>query len=146
MKVADLFEMSEEAIDDVQREIKKMYLPLGLEVNFTKHFVSRIVDDAVDASGHQRDNISPEELTKVFVALKKYHRSIFDEAHNFDDEIKTNKFDGVVLDLPRKISIPFALEFSKAKGRYIMTCKTVIKRENFHAKETDHVIAIRGKA
>jgi hypothetical protein len=143
MKITDLFEMSEEAIDDVQREIKKVYLPLGLEINFTKHFVSRIVDNAVDNQGYQRDNISPEELTKVFAALKKHYKEVFDEAHNHDDEIKANKFDGVILDLPRKISIPFALEFSKAKGRYIMTCKTVIKRENFHAKDTDHIITLR---
>ena len=146
MRISDLFEMSDEAIDDIQRAIKKLYLPLGIEVNFTKHFVSRIVDDAVDAKGYQRDNITPEELTKVFDALKKYHKSIFDEANNHDEELKAGKFNGVILDLPRKISIPFALEFNKAKGRYIMTCKTVIKRENFHAKETDHVIAIRGKA
>lgn len=145
MKLIDIFEMSEEAIDDTSREIKRMFSPLGININFSKHFGDRIVDDAVDEKGTKRDNITVTELLDTFKSLKDHYKDIFGAAHNFDDEVKRGEFQGVILDVVRKINVPFVLEFDKSKGRFILTCKTIMKKENFQAKSSDHIFPIRGK-
>jgi len=145
MKVNELFEMSQEQIIDIENEVKKSFVTIGIVINFSKHFGERVADDAVDEKGFKRDNVTPKELFEVFRNLKTHYKSIFAEAGQFGDEVKRGEFEGVIMDIFRKINVPFTLEFDKRRGKYILTCKTIMKKENFHAKPTDHVIALRGK-
>ena len=145
MKISDLLEMSQEQITNIESEIKKSFITIGIIINFSKHFGDRIADQAVDEKGFKRDNVTPDELFEVFRKLKKHYKSIFSEAAHFNDEVKQGEFEGVIIDTLKKINIPFALEFNKSKGKYIITCKSILKRENFIVKSKDHVIALRGK-
>jgi hypothetical protein len=145
MKIKELLEMSQDQIIYIENDVKTSFSTIGIIINFSKHFGDRIVDNAVDEKGFKRDNVSPEELFEVFKNLKKHYRSIFEEAGQFNDEVKRGEFEGVIIDTFRKINVPFTLEFDKKKGKYILTCKTILKRENFHVKPKDHVIALRGK-
>jgi hypothetical protein len=145
MKVRDLLEMSQEQINDIELEIRKSFATIGIIVNFSKHFYDRVSDEAVDEKGYRRDNVTPAELFGTFRVLKSHHKAIFAEAGNFNDEVKRGEFQGVIMDTFRKINVPFTLDFDKKKGKYILTCKTVMKKANFFAKPTDHVIALRGK-
>jgi len=146
MKISDIFEMSQEEIGSIESEIKKSFVSIGIIINFSKHFGDRVVDGAVDEKGYSRDNVTSDELFEVFRKLKKHYKSIFAEAGNFNDEVKRGEFQGVIMDVFKKINIPFTLDFNKTKGKYVLTCKTIMKKDNFHAKPTDHVIALRGSA
>ena len=57
----------------------------------------------------------------------------------------SNKVEKQIIDTFNKINVPFVLDFDKRRGKYIMTCKTALKRPNFATKPSDHVIALRGK-
>jgi len=145
MKVSDLLEMSQEDMNNIEFEIRKSFATIGIIVNFSKHFGDRIADEAVDEKGYRRDTVTSDELFKTFRALKANHKAIFAEAGNFNDEVKRGEFEGVIMDTFRKINVPFTLEFDKKKGKYILTCKTIMKKPNFVPKPKDHVIALRGK-
>jgi hypothetical protein len=145
MRVRDLLEMSQQDIINIENEIKKSFITIDIIINFSKHFGDRISDGAVDEKGYKRDDVTPDELYAVFRKLKKHYKDIFQEAGNHNDEIKRGEFNGVIIDTFKKINIPFALDFDKSKGKYIITCKTVLKRANFLTRPKDHVIALRGK-
>lgn len=145
MKVSDLLEMSQGEIIDIEHEIRKSFATIGIIVNFTKHFGDRVITGAEDEKGRKRDDVTPDELFKTFRSLKTHHKAIFAEAGNFNDEVKRGEFEGVIMDTFRKINVPFILEFDKKKGKYILTCKTIMKKQNFVPKPKDHVIALRGK-
>jgi hypothetical protein len=145
MKLREIMEMSTPDIEDVELKIRKSFNSVGIIINFTKHFGDRIVNNAEDEKGRKRDNISPEELLNTFDRLKDHHKQIFAEAHQFTDEVKRGEFEGVIMDIFKKINVPFALEFDKRKGKFILTCKTIMKRDNFITKSKDHVITLREK-
>lgn len=138
-----LTEMSANELSDVEREVKKNFALLRIIINFSQHFADRIKDDAVDEKGHKRDTVEPTELLAMFKKLKQHHEVIFSEAHTFDDEVKRGEFEGVIMDLFNKINVPFTLKFNKSRGKFVLTCKTVMKKSNFHVKQNDHVIALR---
>jgi len=141
----ELLEMAQHEIIDIENEIRKSFTTIGIDIKFTKHFADRVKVGAVDEKGWKRDNITPDELFEVFRKLKKHHKDIFQEAGNYNDEVKRGEFQGVIIDTFNKINVPFVLDFDKRRGKYIMTCKTALKRPNFATKPSDHVIALRGK-
>lgn len=141
MKLIELFEMSAQDIDDSTRFIQQKFYSIGIIINFTKHFGDRIVDGAKDDHG-KRDDISVEEMIDTFAKLYSHHKRIFKQAADFSDEVKRGEFEGVIKNLMKKINVPFALDFNKTKGKYIMTCKTIMKRADFHTKSKDHVVEV----
>jgi uncharacterized protein (UPF0305 family) len=143
MKLKDILsEMSAEDIDGATRFIRQKFYTIDIIVNFTKHFGDRITDGAVDKEGTKRDNISVEEMIDTFAKLYSHHKRIFKEAHDFQDEVKRGEFEGVIRNLMKKINVPFALDFNKTKGKYVMTCKTIMKRSDFISKPKDHVVEV----
>lgn len=142
MKLSELLD----TVEEVELQIRKNFLSIDIIIVFSKHFGQRIIpSDSPDDHGHTRDSITSKELLQTFNKLKEHYKSIFIEATHFNDELKRGEFEGVIMDTFRKINIPFSLTFDKNKGKYILTCKTILKRENFYTKQTDHVIALRGK-
>ena len=137
-----IFEMSTADIDGATRFIKQKFYTIDIIVNFTKHFGDRLEDGATDKEGTKRDNISVEEMIDTFAKLYSHHKRIFKEAHDYNDEIKRGEFEGVIRNVMKKINVPFALEFNKSKGKYVMTCKTIMKRDDFIAKPKDHVVEV----
>ena len=142
MKLSDLLsEMSAVEISTAERTIKHQFRSIGIDIKFTKHFKDRIADGAKDDHG-KRDNITFEELMNVFNRLKSSHDELFKEAIEFTDEIKLGKFEGVIQEALKSINIPFILNFIKSSQTFELICKTIMKRKNFHTKNTDHVIKL----
>lgn len=142
MKLSELFEMSTAEISDAESEIKRLFLQVRLIIKFSYHFGARIVDGATDEAGTKRDNVTYDELLEVFKKLKKQHDLLFNDAASFDDEVRRGEFEGVIQDTLSKINVPFALAFNKKQGKFELSCKTIMKRKNFHVKPKDHLIKV----
>ena len=144
MKLADLLlEMPPEVVEDIEQEFKRKFLKLGIMLNFTKHFTNRISDTTDDAEGHSRDEISEEELRDLFNRVERKHGELFKLAKEFDDELKRGEFEGVIRQELKNINVPFALAFKKNLGRFVLTCKTILKKKAaFVNRDTDHVIEV----
>ena len=141
MRLSSILEMSASEIEGSTEFLKKKFYSIGIVLNFTKHFGDRILDGAKDEHG-KRDNVTLKDLFDTFAKIYSHHKRIFDEAKDFNDEVKRGEFEGVIQDEFTKINVPFVLVFDKNKGKFIITCKTIMKRDNFHTKPTDHVIKV----
>lgn len=137
-----LSEMSSVEINHAESRIRQMFLDIGINVKFTRHFGDRIIDGAKDEHGSRRDNVTYDEMISVFERLKKSHDELFLTASDHVDEIKRGQFEGVIRDNFSAINIPFVLNFVKSTQMFELVCKTIMKRRNFHTKETDHVIKV----
>lgn len=135
-----LSEMSQASADDVEQDIKRSFLSIGIILVFTKHFTDRIVNGAKVEGG--KDEILVEDLFETFKDLKMHYHKIFKEARDFDDELKRGEFEGVIKSVLRKINIPFILNFNSKKRQFTLICKTIMKKNNFHVGPKDHVINI----
>lgn len=143
MKLSTILEMSPKVADDLETDIKRQFSKLGITINFTKHFTGRLTADHEKTDAHSREEISEEELVKVFKKLEASHKKIFKEAAEFSDEVKRGQFEGVIREELSNINVPFALTFNKALGKYILTCKTILKKiAAFVNRETDHIITV----
>ena len=133
--------MSAKDIESAEDMLKRKFLSASIILNFTKHFADRIIDGARDEHV-ARDNITVREMIDVFAKIYSRHNQIFKQAADFQDELKRGEFEGVIKDLMLKINISYGLEFNKSRGKYVMTCITIMKRDKFKTKNTDHVVEV----
>ena len=145
MKLRELFliEMPPDQAEDIEFDIKRSFYKLGITINFTKHFNSRLTSDHEKTDAHSREEISPEELISVFKKLENKHKDLFKEAAEFNDEVKRGLFEGVIREELSNINVPFALSFNKTSGKFVLVCKTILKKiASFVNRPTDHIISI----
>ena len=133
--------MSAKDIESAEDMLARKFLNANIILKFTKHFADRIIDGAKDEHS-ARDNILVKEMIDVFARIYSHHNRIFKQAADFQDEVKRGEFEGVIKDLMMKINVTYGLEFNKSKGKYVMTCITIMKRDNFKTKATDHVMEV----
>ena len=102
-------------IDQVERYADKLFAALGIDVEFTKHFMDR-VNDARNIT-----QITPSELVRLFKqSYKKYGKKI---AKMTDDA------NAVIHDMKTDINMPFVLNHKK--GEIELVAQTVMRKKNF---------------
>ena len=102
-------------LDQIERYADKLFAALGIDVEFTKHFMDR-VNDARNIT-----QITPSELVRLFKqSYKKYGKKI---AKMTDDA------NAVIHDMKTDINMPFVLNHKK--GEIELVAKTVMRKKNF---------------
>ena len=124
--MADLNAQSEKEIkksdlDQVEKYADRLFASLGIDVEFTRHFLDR-VNDARNVK-----QITPSELTRLFKqSFKKYGKKISklgDDAQAVINDMKTN------------INVPFVLNKTRG-GELELVAKTVMRKKNFSTSNT----------
>ena len=102
-------------LDQIERYADKLFAALGIDVEFTKHFMDRVNDTRNDTQ------ITPAELVRLFKqSYKKYGKKI---AKMSDDA------NAVIHDMKTDINMPFVLNHKK--GEIELVAKTVMRKKNF---------------
>lgn len=102
-------------LKNVEIYADKFFHQIGLDVEFTKHFIERVNDLR---NGKQ---ITADELKEMFHdTYQKYGQSIAKFPNNFDAVIK---------DMSTDISCPFIIERNKNEIEMIM--KTIMRKKDF---------------
>ena len=102
-------------IDQVERYADKLFAAVGIDVEFTRHFMDR-VNDARNVK-----QITTSELVRLFKqSYKKYGKKI---AKMSDDA------NAVINDMKTDINMPFVLNHKK--GEIELVVKTVMRKKNF---------------
>ena len=102
-------------LDQVERYADKLFAALGIDVEFTKHFMDRVND------ARNMTQITPAELVRLFKqSYKKYGKKI---AKMTDDA------NAVIHDMKTDINMPFVLNHKK--GEIELVAKTVMRKKNF---------------
>ena len=102
-------------LDQIERYADKLFAALGIDVEFTKHFMDRVNDT------RNVTQITPAELVRLFKqSYKKYGKKI---AKMTDDA------NAVIHDMKTDINMPFVLNHKK--GEIELVAKTVMRKKNF---------------
>jgi len=102
-------------LDQVEKYADKLFAAVGIDVEFTKHFMDRVND------ARNMKQITSSELVRLFKqSYKKYGKKI---AKMSDDA------NAVINDMKTDINMPFVLNHKK--GEIELVAKTVMRKKNF---------------
>ena len=107
-------------IDQLEKYADRLYAAIGVDVEFTRHFMQRVNDP------RNKKQITPAELTRLFKqSYKKYGKMITKLGPDAE---------AVLNDMRTDINMPFALKYD-GKG-FDLIAKTVMRKKNFATSNT----------
>lgn len=122
-------QVSQADIDELEKFADKIFAKVGIDVNFTRHFLDRVNDE------RNGKPISMSELTRLFKQeQKRWGKKI---AQLGPDE------EAVMKDLQTDINLPFALRWDDKNNELDLIAKTVMRKKNF--KTTNPEFPVEGK-
>ena len=117
----DTKEIKKSDLDQLERYADKIFGVLGIDVEFTRHFLDRVNDIR-----NQRQ-ITYAELIRLFKqSFKKYGKKI---AKLGDDA------EAVISDMKTDINMPFVLNKNR-RGELELVAKTIMRKKNFSTSNT----------
>ena len=129
--VADLNAQSQKEIkksdlDQVEKYADRLFASLGIDVEFTRHFLDRVNDS------RNVKQITPAELTRLFKqSYKKYGKKIAKLGPDAE---------AVINDMKTDINMPFVLNLKG--GELELVAKTVMRKKDF--KTPNRKLAFEG--
>jgi hypothetical protein len=112
--------ISRSELNNVEYRIDKLFADLGIDVEFTRHFLDRVND-----ARNVRD-ITTDELEDLFKKTRE----------KFGLKIQGLKpdYEAVLTDLNTWINLPFVLNIDKRSGEMELVAKTVMRKKNFTSR------------
>ena len=124
MKIQELMEAVTQAeLDQVEKFADALWGKLGVDVEFTRHFMDRVNDER---NGKQ---ISPAELIRLF--KKEYER-------NGKQISQLAGAEGVMKDLLTTVNLPFVIKDTR-DGKELVA-KTVMRKDQFKTPDPEYVV------
>jgi hypothetical protein len=120
--------ISKSQLDAIEVYADKLFAKLGIDIEFTKHFLDRLND---------KRNIKPISVPELTGMFKRLHRKHGKPLSKVDDD-----FDAVVKDFNNNINIPFAINVTP--NDIDLVAKTVMRKKDF--KTSTPVIALNENA
>lgn len=120
MKLEDI---TQAQLDSLESKIDQAFGNLGIDVNFTRHFIDRVND------ARNKEPISIEELARLFA--KEYKRWGKPIAQMGPDK------EAVLKDLESDINIPFVMKWDRENNELDMIAKTVMRKKNFQTRDQE---------
>ena len=110
--------LSMKDLDDVERNIDKVFADIGIDVEFTKHFIDRVNDE------RNGKDITKQELEDLFIKAKqKYGNKIHDMKPSHE---------AVLTDVGTWVNLPFVI--NKVGKDLELVAKTVMRKKNFQTR------------
>jgi|TARA_B100000073_G_scaffold5517_1_gene4716 hypothetical protein len=116
-------DVTQSQLNSLEAQIDKAFGNLGIDVNFTRHFIDRVND------ARNKTPISIEELARLFA--KEYKRWGKPIAQMGPDK------EAVLKDLESDINIPFVMKWDRENNELDMIAKTVMRKKNFQTRDQE---------
>ena len=111
-------EITKSDLDQLERYADKLFAAVGIDVEFTRHFLDRVNDE------RNRKQITTAELTRLFKqSYKKFGKKI--AQLGLDAEI-------VINDMKTDVNMPFALNLKG--GELELVAKTIMRKKDFKTR------------
>ena len=108
--------VSKKDLDQVEKYADRLFAAVGIDVEFTRHFLDRVNDT------RNKKPISTAELIRLFrLSYKKYGKKIPQMGA---------KAQAVIHDMETDINMPFVLNIDRS-GMLDLVAKTVMRKKNF---------------
>lgn len=119
-------QVTQTQLDKIEAAFDKLFAKIGMNVEFSKHFIDRINDM------RNVPEISVDDIIDIFgSAYKKYGRKIAELGADAQAVLK---------DMETDINIPFVLVHNPKTQQLDMVSKTIMRKHNFHTP--DKVLAV----
>ena len=109
--------VSSAQINQLERYADRLFKAVGIDVEFTKHFMTRVNDIR---------NKKPILLSELINLFKSFYYNHGKKVAKLGD-----KAQAVIKDMKSDINIPFVLNFKK--GMFELVAKTVMRKKNFQS-------------
>ena len=112
-------DVSKSDLDQVEKYADRLFAAVGIDVEFTRHFLDRVNDE------RNKKPITSAELIRLFrLTYKKYGKKI--AKMNPDAE-------AVIHDMETDVNMPFVLNLDRG-GMLDLVAKTVMRKKNFKTR------------
>jgi hypothetical protein len=112
-------------LDQVEKYADKLFAAVGIDVEFTRHFLDRVNDE------RNKKPINTAELIRLFrLTYKKYGKKI----PKMGPEAQA-----VIKDMEKNLNLPFVLNVDKS-GMLDLVAKTIMRKKDF--KTSNPVLAV----
>lgn len=116
-------DISPAELNNVERFADALWGKLGIDVEFTRHFMDRLNDP------RNGKPITPAELIRLF--KKEYER-------NGKSIANLNNSEAVMKDLLTSINLPFVVKDTRKEKELI--AKTIMRKPNFKTPDPEYVV------
>ena len=123
--------ITQQELNALEAKLDQMYASLGLDVEFTRHFLDRVNDPR---NVHQ---ITVEELFKIFQEELKVHGKKIAQAGP--------DFEAVMNDISTLINVPFVLQWNPDKEELEVIAKTVMRKDDFKTSSPKLTVGMTSK-
>lgn len=124
MKIQELMEaVTQSELDQVERFADALWGKLGVDVEFTRHFMDRVNDE------RNGKPISSAELVRLF--KKEYER-------NGKQIAQLDGAEGVMKDLLTTVNLPFVIKDTR-DGKELVA-KTVMRKDQFKTPDPQYIV------
>ncbi len=118
IKLQQILESVNQAeLDEVEAYLDKLFAAIGIDIEFTKHFMDRVNDI------RNKKSIEPDEIEDLFT--KTY------EDHGQEIKRLGSSGEAVITDMESNINVPFVLRFNPRTKKLDLISKTVMRKFNF---------------
>lgn len=118
--------LTKRELDEIERYADKLFARVGIDVEFTRHFLDRVNDY------RNRKQISAAELIRLF---RKTYQQYGKQIPEMGAEAQA-----VITDMQTDINVPFVLEYDRRTKSLDLVSKTVMRKRGF--KTSNPVLAI----
>ena len=109
--------ISKSDLDGVEKYADRLYKSVGIDVEFTRHFLDRVNDE------RNKKQITTAELTRLFKQTYNKHGKKIPQLGP-DAE-------AVIKDMQTDINMPFVLKWDKNSQEFELVAKTVMRKKGF---------------
>lgn len=110
-------EISKTDLDQVERYADKLFKSVGIDVEFTRHFLDRVNDE------RNKKQITTAELTRLFKQTYKKHGKKIPQMGP-DAE-------AVLKDMQTDVNMPFVLKWDSKSQELDLVAKTIMRKKDF---------------
>lgn len=108
-------------LDTLEKHLDKMFSSVGIDVEFTRHFLDRVNDN------RNKTQITLKELAILFKdAYNKYGKQIAQMGPDAEAVIK---------DMRSDVNLPFVLNWDSSNQELDLVAKTVMRKKNFYTPD-----------
>ena len=113
-------------LDQVEKYADKLFAAVGIDVEFTRHFMDRVND------ARNMKQITSSELVRLFKqSYKKYGKKIAKLGPDAE---------AVINDISRKLNIPFVLVYDSQNHEIDFVSKTIMRKDDFKTQTKKYKI------
>ena len=114
-------DLSKADLDAVERMADKLFAKVGIDVEFTRHFLDSVND------ARNKKPISSGELVRIFKLTYKKHGSKISKLGK--------NAEAILHDINSHVNIPFVLKWDAKNQEFDMISKTVMRKKDFKSDD-----------